>query len=159
MPKRRKGEVPAERWYYDACALETSIIYDEIINNTRSYRKLTASFLSLGEAYGNCFRDGKGENAPANFVELINELRKLDKLDIVSNADIEDEFEFVRNLCEIRLEVADAVHLATAIKNRCNIFRTFDDDFNFTSQQIAKIKEKYHLHHGFALQKRQTPIK
>lgn len=156
--RRKKWQTPTERWYYDACTLEAGIIYDEIVNNTRSTRKLTASFLSLGEAYGNCFRDGKSEDAPEKFIQLINALKKAGKLDIIPNSDIESEFEFVRDNCD-RMEASDAVHLATAIKNKCNIFRTFDGDFDLTKKQRETIQSRFDLHHGFSIQKRNSPIK
>lgn len=155
--RKKKRPTPAERWYYDACALEAGIIYDEIINNTRSKRKLTASFLSLGEAYGNCFRDDKAEDAPEKFIQLINELKKINKLDIIPNARIEKAFRFVRATC--RLEVSDAMHLATAIRNNCNVFRTFDPDFDLTKEQTREIAEKFRLQRGFSIQKRGSPVK
>ena len=156
--QQKKRHALTERWYYDACTLKAGIIYDEIINNTRSTRKLTASFLSLGEAYGNCFRDGKAEDAPEKFFQLIEALKKAGKLDLISNAGIEKEFKFIRENCGI-LEVSDATHLATAIKNGCNIFRTFDSHFDLTNTQIEVIKKRFGLRYGFCIQKRNSPIK
>lgn len=157
--QKKKKTTHTERWYYDACALETGIIYDEIINNTRSSRKLTASFLSLGEAYGNCFREDKDESAPSKFVQLIEKLRNVGKLDIISNAQINKAFNFVKEVCD-KLEVADAMHLATALQNKCNILRSFDRHFiKLTKEQKDRLAERFELNNGFAVQSKNTPVK
>jgi len=128
-PHRKKRKPPQrekkrkERCYYDACALDYDKGTYSYIINERYYVESMASYLSLGEAYGNCYK--KGEEKLKAFTKLMEESRDLIK--IISNDYIEEQLEMVRKKFK-RLTITDAVHLATALKHRCKIFRTIDPD-------------------------------
>lgn len=130
-----------EKWYYDACALDSGLeTYSEIINKNHPIKPIV-SHLSLGEAYGNCHGRIKSKEASEAFIDLINRLKALNKLNIVGNDGINDIFDEIRNDIP-HLSITDLMHLATAIKNKCNIFRTIDDDFiNLSDINKKKIKE------------------
>ncbi len=115
-----KSDLP--KWYYDACALDVKEVFAEITKKHRANETLI-SFLALGEAYGNNFN--KSDKLAEGFFELIGKLRN--NIKIISN---EKTNGILRELMEAfpMLDAADALHIATAIKNDCEMIRTADQD-------------------------------
>jgi predicted nucleic acid-binding protein len=141
IKKKKRREGP--KWYCDACVLEKDIIFKEITNNTP--KKPIISHLALGEAYGNCLK--KGIRKANSFIEFINLLKKEKYLNTIGNDNIEKVFNEIMNNDEIRMSITDAMHLATAIKNKCCIFKTTDkNDFKGTNKKkIKEIAKKYDI--------------
>lgn len=110
------------KWYYDANALDVKEVFVEITKKHRANETLI-SFLALGEAYGNNFN--KSDELAESFVELIGKLR--DHIKIITN---EGTNGILKELMETfpRLDAADALHLATAIHNNCEMIRSGDKD-------------------------------
>lgn len=128
-----------ELWYYDACALEFEFIIREITEN-QSGIKACISHLGLGEAFGNCHLKDKrskrvlisvpfevDRNKMSAFVDLMENLT--DYLKVVGNDGVEEILQEIRTQFP-DLGLTDSIHLATAIKHQCSIFRTTDPDFN-----------------------------
>lgn len=86
--------------------------------------KAVISHLSFGEAYANAHL--KGEKQAYAFVRLMCSLSKY--ITVVGNDGCGSVFEKIRKSFP-RLSITDAVHLATAILNRCVVIRTIDPDF------------------------------
>lgn len=130
-----------ERWYYDACTLDSKDTYSQIVNKKTPPRESIISHLSLGEAFAGSHR--KGKEASGTFAELIEALR--DYIKIVGNDGIESELSVVRQQIG-RISLTDAAHLATALKCGCIILRTSDQDLLGISKaklrEIAKILGK-----------------
>ncbi len=131
-------QIEKEGWYYDACALDYGkAIYGEIINKRNPIRRVV-SHLSLGEAYGNC--RFKGPEQESAFLQLMRIAGK--RMEIVGHDDgVETIFNSVREKFP-RLSFTDAMHLATAIKNRCCVFRTADGDFDLEPAEIRDFVRK-----------------
>lgn len=132
-----------ERWYYDACALdEGKNTYAEIINKNFPKTALI-SYLSLGEAYGNCYK--KSKTKAEALLELIEKLRNY--IEIVDNDGIEDIFEEIQDEFDTnRLSITDSIHLATAIFHKCDILRTADRDlYGLDPRKILKLSENFDL--------------
>ncbi len=111
------------RWYYDACTLERSkSAYAEMFNSHYPIQAII-SHLSFGEAYANAHLKGK-EQVDA-FVKLMHSLSPY--IEVVENDGCDDAFAKVREKFE-RLKITDAMHLAIAINNGCEIVRTTDRD-------------------------------
>ncbi|HLC85540.1 MAG TPA: type II toxin-antitoxin system VapC family toxin [Candidatus Nanoarchaeia archaeon] len=128
-----------ELWYYDACALELMFVIYEIQNESS---RACISHLGLGEAFGNCHLDDKQNDRlrttrpydpkkMSAFVDLIDSLTGFIK--IVGNDGIEEVLKDVKEKFP-SLGLTDAIHLATAIKHRCQRFRTTDSDFKSVEQ-------------------------
>ncbi len=133
---RREKKVK-EKWYYDACTLDDDIdIYDEIINkNKQFHRGSLVSHLSLGEAYGNCHN--KDELMADAFIDLIKSLG--DRIQIIGNDSIEKQFKKVKSKFT-KLSITDAMHLATALKHLCSVFRTIDPDlYKLPHKKVAEL--------------------
>jgi predicted nucleic acid-binding protein len=122
------------KYYYDAGALhdeDVKELFQEMINLDRKSITPMMSHLSMGEALGNvCYKKGR-EQAEA-FAALIYDIQKFVK--IVGNDKIDEELEVVSSEFS-GIGVTDAVHLATAIKYACEVFRTSDDNL---SKRITK---------------------
>lgn len=127
------------RFYYDACTLEsTTKAYKEILNGEATTLTVI-SHLSIGEAYGNSI--DKGDEAAQTYVELIEKLRKLKSksVKIVGN-DIDHGLFYDIQETFPALDHADALHLATAIKNKCDVLRTIDPDlYRLNNKKVHEI--------------------
>lgn len=128
-----------ERWYYDACALDSKLgTYSQIVNKKNPPRETIISHLSLGEAFANSHR--KGKEVSETFAELIENLRGFFRLE--GNDGIESELTVIQGEVA-RISLTDAVHLATALKYDCNILRTTDKDLlGIPKARLKKIAEK-----------------
>ncbi len=131
------------KWYFDACALDFDP--DQSVKDITNKTAIAyISHLSLGEAYGNCLRknfDKTGEDANEAIFIFTNFVRRLKGfVNIIGNDDIDDIFSELRDT--FRLSITDAMHLATAIKNECNVFRTADPDFNVDRKKINDYVKK-----------------
>lgn len=138
----KKKNKKMERWYYDACALDDSKkIYKEILN--KNPKEILLSHLAIGEAYGNCL--GKGEEEANVFTSLMDKIIKVKEkynIKIIGNDKTEFELEKVKSIIR-RISITDAIHLATALKNKCRIFKTIDGDFCGESPlKMKKLGEK-----------------
>ena len=118
---------PAAKWYYDACTLDPNLgTFGEIVN-----KRATAytSNLALGESFANSLR--KDPESLESFIDLIKKLRETGiEINIVGNDEIKE-------LCS-RLSLTDSVHLATALREGCCVFRTIDSDFDDVTTDIQK---------------------
>ena len=113
-----------DSWYYDACALDSGTeVYGEMTSKSNPIRPIV-SHLALGEAYGNCHNKGKAQEDA--FLRLMRVASR--KMEIVGNDGIEEILSITKETFP-KLSFTDAIHLATAIKFKCNIFRTSDNDF------------------------------
>lgn len=131
---------PSEKWYYDACTLDSRLeTFYEIIN--RRHVSIT-SHLAVGEGYSNCLLKGdrtRGYEVLESFINLMNKLRDQDLLEIVGNDGIESVLEKIREVIPT-LSYTDSSHIATALREQCCIFRTIDNDFNgFTKPMCEKL--------------------
>lgn len=141
----KKKNDPSQKWYYDACALENEMILKEIMKMNRKYPRLhIISHLSLGEAYGSCCN--KGKEAASSFLDLMEKLldRYFENIKIVGNDCPKKIIDYIRK--NFVLSITDALHLATAVKNKCCILRTTDYHlYNLSKQKIRGLKEKFNL--------------
>lgn len=110
------------KYYYDACALESSSeIYKEIVNGRANDH--IVSHLSLGEAYGSCLY--KGTEQSEGFIGLITSIKSYIK--IVGNDVPEDLLTDIKNDIS-SLSATDTIHVATAIREGCSVLKTTDND-------------------------------
>ena len=125
---------PAAKWYYDACTLDPNLgTFGEIVN-----KRATAytSNLALGESFANSLR--KDPESLESFIDLIKKLRETGiEINIVGNDEIEKLISQIKELCP-RLSLTDSVHLATALREGCCVFRTIDSDFDDVTTDIQK---------------------
>lgn len=85
------------------------------------------------------------EEAVHSFVDLILKLQGY--LTIVQHDDVVTIFDQVRERFP-RLSLSDAVHLATAIKCRCCVFKTSDHDFHGIGSVIKRfVEEKFSINY------------
>ncbi|MFH1392440.1 MAG: PIN domain-containing protein [bacterium] len=91
---------------------------------SRKKLKNTNETLALGEAYANSYIK-KDEEKLRAFLCLMDLLRG--RISIISNDYAEEEFEKAKEKFP-RLSISDALHIATAIKHSCSIFKTADRD-------------------------------
>lgn len=149
--RSRKNKTSMPKWYYDACVLrsENRNIIDEIRGKSKT-KEILISYLTLGEAYGSCCNDGK------KFEEYFKELfEKIRRFIIIVNNDISKKlFDEIRDENK-RIRIADAVHLATAIKNKCEGLRTEDRDlYGLSKNKIQKLGKKYGISNFAIIEKR-----
>ena len=127
------------KWYYDACALEGDKIYNEMYTNTKIKIYSIVSHLSFGEAYGNVLN--KGEKQISKFNNLVATVKEHCGLKVVGNDGIKSIYNEIQKI-NFRLSLTDSVHLATAIKYKCEIFKTRDGDLtNLSATFKNKISE------------------
>jgi len=123
MPAPIGPDDTRERWYYDACALDGGkSAYAEMFNTHNPIHPII-SHLSFGEAYAAAHL--KGEEAIGGFTSLMLALRPF--VHVVQNDGRDGILQRVREQFP-RLTITDAVHVATAIENRCVVIRTVDPD-------------------------------
>ncbi len=122
------------KWYYDACTLDLKSTYPEIVNNKKK-RSISAvvSHLALGEATGNCHY--KGEEKYSAFLDLI--YKTLPFVQVVGHDGIGKQMKKVREIFPA-LAITDCVHLATALKGRCELMRTTDSDLHKLNKAEVK---------------------
>ena len=134
MPKKE----PSEKWYYDACTLDDRLnTYAEMIN---SEHKSYTSHLAIGEACANCLlKAGKTRDYELLnlFIDLLKKLRNLGVLEVVGNDGVEVLLSKIKEILPA-FSVTDSIHLATALREQCCIFRTIDNDFIGLSKTISK---------------------
>lgn len=128
------------RWYYDSCTLDRKEAYAEIINAARKYGIVClTSYLGIGEAHGTCLV--KGEEQTEALLELLSKLGQM--MRIVDNDDIDKELSEVRKEFP-SLTFTDAIHLATAIKYKCENLRTNDQDLiGLPKKKVLEVAQKH----------------
>ncbi|MDO8660991.1 MAG: PIN domain-containing protein [Candidatus Woesearchaeota archaeon] len=136
----------SRRWYYDACALE-SRVYLEISNLLRKHATVAVtSHLALGEAFGNCLRKSKERDKPEilkSFLQFITDLNNAALLHVVGHDDVLEQYDSVRARIG-RINIADAMQLATALKNQCSQVRTTDADLlGLNKKHLQQVAEQY----------------
>ncbi|MBI4149723.1 PIN domain-containing protein [Candidatus Woesearchaeota archaeon] len=113
------------RWYYDACTLTNK---EELVEILNAYQKRNVvpiiSHLCIGEAFANSHL--KSQERLEAFMELMRNLR--DHINIVGNDGIDSQLEYVREIFP-SLSITDKIHLATALRHKCEIINTKDGDF------------------------------
>ncbi len=130
------------RYYYDACTLDLLETYREIINGKNSHDAVV-SHLALGEAYGNTL--SKKDNSKLEvFLEIIRELNSQSLIKIVGNDRIEEIVTDIQSAKE-RIDITDAVHFATAVRENCRVFKTSDGDFCGAPKQFQEVAKKHGL--------------
>ncbi len=134
----RRGRIVKPKWYYDACALRYSRSIVDEIRGKSIRNEIVISYLTLGEAYGTCCNES--EELEEFFNELFEDVKG--HVTIISNHVSDILLSKIRDECKI-IKVIDAIHLATAIKNGCEVFRTADRDIygltNVTRKRLRKI--------------------
>src|SRR3989344_9192689 len=138
-----------QKWYYDACALDNDKhAYGEIYNGgKRNGRIALAGNLSIGEAYGSNYRK-KGQETANSFLDLLRQLLAIRSngatgLEIVHHKGIRDIFKEIQDRFP-RLDIEDAIHLATAIKNGCCELRTADSDlYKLPAKEVKELATKF----------------
>ncbi|MFT4326546.1 MAG: PIN domain-containing protein [Candidatus Woesearchaeota archaeon] len=131
--------------YLDACALHESKSMLGQLYSKKSKEKIQpiTSHLSLGEAIGNILY--KKHADPKVFVESIEKFIAKGILKITGNDDVKKYMEAI-NL-HIRLSETDTMHVATAIKNKCDIFITTDSDILKQKKALESlIYQQFSLH-------------
>ncbi len=129
----KKRIAAKSKCYYDACAMRHSRkIIDEIRGKSMN-GEVVISYLTLGEAYGSC------RNESEEFEELFEEIFDgiKEHITIVSNYVSESLFNNVRKECRA-IDIVDAMHVATALTNKCEIFRTADRDIHGLTNSTRK---------------------
>ena len=141
----KRSEENRERWYYDACTLDEKNIYYEIVNK-RPSKEAIISHLSLGEAYSNCHLKKKDPLGTINSLsQFIEELRLGNYIRIVGNDNLEKELDYVLEICS-RLSTTDAIHLATAIREKCGVFVSIDSDLlGLPQKKLTKLAKKFNM--------------
>ena len=129
----------SRRWYYDSCTLDRMEAYSDILNIQQHSVICMTSHLGLGEAHGTCFE--KGNEKLDAFLELQVKIKPY--LRVVGNDDIEKIFDELS--VELpRLTFTDKVHLATAIKYKCEVFKTTDGDLTgLPKKKVLEIAQKH----------------
>ena len=132
-----------QKWYFDACVLDKKKggVIEDIINNAK-HRQNCVSHLAIGEAYGSCLCKGGGnrEEKARAFIELIDAIKNC--ISIISNDINKAFFDEVKKSCP-KLKVADAIHLATAIDAKCDIFCTSDHDiYQYDNKDVKELSQK-----------------
>lgn len=124
-----------EKWYYDACALEKDVAIHDLVNKLN--KTVCVSHLALGEAYGNCVK--KGGDAVEAFMKLIAQLNDAKFIEIVGNDADFGDMESIKKVVT-RIDMADAVHIATAKKNECCKLKTSDRDLlGITGKKLQEL--------------------
>ena len=127
------------KWYFDACVLEDGRPALSVLLNTGGKEMLT-SFLAIGEALGNCHNKGQGK-ADA-FHMLLKSLEG--RITIRSNdLDFWEVLRAVHDTCP-RLTIADALHLAFALNEKCE--RMFSDDedlYSLPRETLRQLAERF----------------
>jgi predicted nucleic acid-binding protein len=145
MPKAKVKKY-SQKWYYDACALDYDLdVYGEMTSKNNP-KQIVLSHLALGEAYGNCYLDG--EEKARLFIQLLERLREIfnkHQMLIVRNENIYKQFGKVREHFEV-LDIADAMHIATALKHKCNNIRTIDSDLaGLQKLKVRQLGEEFEI--------------
>lgn len=145
--KRKKGKRKrGKEMYCDACVLEEEMIFHEMTGKDKKIGCI--SHLALGEAYGNCLK--KGSDAADRLFEFIEKLEKNKYVRVIGHDGIEHLLRNIMDYDELRMSASDAIHMATAIKNGCNEFKTADaSDFQLLDEK--KIKEATGKHIAISL--------
>lgn len=128
------AKTPTEKWYYDACTLDPNLgTFGEIVNKRAiAY----TSNLALGESFANSLR--KDPESLESFIDLIKKLRETGiEIKIVGNDETEGIISQIKELCS-RLSLTDSMHLATALREGCCVFRTIDPDFDDVTKDMQK---------------------
>lgn len=137
-----KKEKQTQRCYYDACTLDGSKqTFREILNKDDA-NNCIISHLALGEAYGNSVQ--KGDRIADEFLKLVRQLKPYIK--IVNHDGIETILGELLQQTDMRVEAADAMHIATAIKYNCEVLRTLDYGmYNMSSSKINAFAGRHGL--------------
>jgi len=143
-----KNKKKKQKWYYDASALRKDRQTIDEIRGKSIKKDILISYLALGVAYGSCCNDGKV--VEETFKQLIEEIR--DFIKIVKNDIPEKLFDDVRKECKC-IKIADAIHLATSLKYKCENLRSSDRDlYGLRKEPIKELCKKYQVS-NFAITK------
>lgn len=149
MSGKRTEDSNKEHWYYDACMLDKGKSqYAELFNSPYPVQAII-SHLTLGEAFANSYL--KGSNQLDAFVELIKSLGKY--ITIVQYDGSTKTLNTVQESFPA-LSITDAMHMATALDNRCVCIKTIDPDFcGLSRPKLNELGNKYGLEH-FSISKK-----
>lgn len=116
------------RWYYDACVLDANKrVYTEISKNLEEKNICAVTgHLGLGEAHTNVLHK-KGREEATALIDLLHNLNEAGHFFLVNHDDITEILQQIRTKFN-NLSLSDAIHLATAIYNKCEVLRTKDRD-------------------------------
>ena len=141
------------RWYYDACALEsTREVIREIANLREKYNTIAlTSPLAIGEAYGACLRKARDKETPEileGFLELIKMLYDQNLLYVVGHDAAMEPYkkllEMKKEIDNQRLQVGDILHVATAIAFHCQHLITTDQDLlGFLPKKFSEVANHF----------------
>lgn len=124
------------RWYYDACVLSGNLKVQQQIVNSNPANKIKAitSHLAIGEALGSIVYKKK-EPVDA-FINLITTYHRTGYLTIMGNDKLEKYLALIKKQ-SFELDLTDAIHLAAALKKKCERLISSDKHFDYS-------KAKYH---------------
>ena len=111
------------RIYYDANMFIRKCVGEIVNNNSSKGVASITGHLALGEAFGTARR--KGQEELESLLGVIEHLGSY--LRVVSHDGINDHLALVLEIFP-RLAMSDAIHLATALSNDCEILRSSDGD-------------------------------
>ena len=112
------------------------------MDNKKDANNCIISHLALGEAYGNSVQ--KGDQIADKFLKLVHQLKPYIK--IVNHDGTETILSELLRQTDMRIEAADAMHIATAIKHQCEVLRTLDYGmYNMSSTKINAFANKHGL--------------
>jgi hypothetical protein len=129
--KKKQNKSNAQKIYFDACALESKIIFKNFYKNHKCGQIFYVSQLGVGEALSNC----KNEPQIDSFTQLYKTLIKDYNLKFIENDNCDIVFNNLKKTFN-RLSISDCFHLSVAIKNKLNVFITTDSDFNIDSNKF-----------------------
>jgi len=127
--------------YFDACALESRILYNDFYTNNKYNNSFFVSHLSVGEAFCNC-KDSEQRNA---FISLFNNLEKDYKLQTIENDNCDKIFYNIKNYFD-RFSLTDSLHLATAIHYKYDVFYTTDRDYDINTSKLNRFIKSNNYH-------------
>lgn len=133
--------------YLDACVLDLKEQARHFLNSQNS-AKIVTSHLAIGEAVANTGIK-KGVEASKILLEFLIENVNQGKLSFVQHDDkLSAKDELLEEINEEfpRLSLTDSIHLATAVKNKCNKLISIDGDFTgIERRKLAKFGAKHEI--------------
>ena len=144
-------------YYYDACTLDSKVSINDIQNLHSKHAYALTSHLAIGEAISNVHYKAHDNPlvAVSAFFDLIDSLKRQEKLEVCGNDEIETIFDDVRKTFP-DLSFTDAIHLATAIKNKCQQLHTIDSDLHQLDHKKLKDLAQSHDCYTFGIYNVQT---
>ncbi|MEK6921841.1 MAG: PIN domain-containing protein [Nanoarchaeota archaeon] len=133
-------------YYYDACTLDAEVSINQILNLHHNHgANALTSHLAIGEAISNVYHKEKKDpiKAVGEYFNLIESLKQQEKLEVCGNDDVEKVFNDIKTTFP-DLSFTDAIHLATAIKNKCQQLHTLDPDlYQLDHKKLKDLAERH----------------